>query len=113
MSKKQKDPYDQLVDSFIPVGMEILNFYTKSFLEHTTKSSMDGFSILDSLPKEHLDILQETLNLSFAEILSGFSEKFNLVMFHVLLAIISGRSKDVKSFETRLAHLLRTTITKS
>ncbi len=113
MSEKQKDSYDQLVDNFIPVGKGIVEFYAKSFLEHVTKSSLEGFSVLDHLQNEHRIMMQEHLNTSFVELLSDLPEKLNLVLFHVLLAIISGRAKDVKSFETQLAHLLRTTITKS
>ncbi len=110
MTEEQKDPYDQLVANFVPVGKGILEFYAKSFLEHVAKSSLDGFSILDYFPKV---MLQETLDSSFSELMSDLPEKFNLVLFHVLLAVISGRSKDVKSFETKLAYIFRTTITKS
>ncbi len=111
--QKQKDPYDQLVADFIPVGKGILEFYAKSFLEYVTKSSLEGFLVLDHLQEDPRITIQESLNSSFLELMSDLPEKFNLVLFHVLLAVISGRSKDVKSFETKLAFILRTTITKS
>ena len=113
MSEKQKDPYEQLVADFLPVGKGIVEFYTKSFLECVTKSSLESFSVSDPLQSDFRIMTQEFLSSSFSELLADLPEKFNLVLFHVLLAVISGRSKDVKSFETRLAHLLRTTITKS
>jgi len=105
-----KTPLDQLHADFMPIGLGIMEYYAQKFSECAFSTSIGTME--EIIKEEYCQEMRVSIATQFETLSAGLHDKLNLTFFHALLAVLTGRIKDLGQFEQGLALLLRETLLK-